>query len=158
MTAGALSPLLGEFQIHTRDAPKALHLFVIRSTALQCSAASGPGKPESRLHKIGKNVQNQVQNCINLNKYGIFVRFFGGISVSGSGLGRQKSATPLATGEPERAEKSAASFPGARREAMGRVLLRPTPLPETEVKCLCGPTAVLPGCSLQVCGISHLSR
>ena len=42
------------------------------------------------------------------------------------GLGRQKSATPLATGEPERAEKSAASFPGARREAMGRVLLRPT--------------------------------
>ena len=51
-------------------------------------------------------------------------------AVSGSGLGRQKSATPLATGEPEWAEKSAASFPGARREAMGRVLLRPTPLPE----------------------------
>ena len=50
-------------------------------------------------------------------------------AVSGSGLGRQKSATPLATGEPEWAEKSAAPFPGARREAMGRVLLRPTPLP-----------------------------
>ena len=59
MTAGALSPLLGEFQIHTRDAPKALHLFVIRPTALQCSAASVPGNAESRLNIIDHYVQNQ---------------------------------------------------------------------------------------------------
>ena len=62
MTAGALSPLLGEFQIHTRDAPKALHLFVIRSTALQCSAASVPGNPESRLNIIDHYVQNQYSS------------------------------------------------------------------------------------------------
>ena len=59
MTAGALSPLLSEFQIHTRNAPNALHLFVIRSTALQCSAASVPGNPESRLNIIDHYVQNQ---------------------------------------------------------------------------------------------------
>ena len=153
MTAGALSLLLGEFQIHTRDAPKALHLFVICPIALQCSAASGPGNPESRLNIIGKNVQNHIKIDVNLNKYGIFVHFFGGTPVSGSGVGQAKvcysscefvpnpgafeaEIPPNCVHVKNGGENALDSPEMAIHEAMGRVLLRPTPLPgKLELSC-----------------------
>ena len=137
MTAGALSPLLGEFQIHTRDAPNALHLFVIRPIALQCSAASGPRNPESRLNKIDYYVQSHIISVNFEPKRHICSFLWGHFSFRAVGWAGKSLLLPWRQGNPNGRKRAQLLFRGPVAKRWEGSFCAQPHCPETDVKSLC---------------------